>query len=170
MTVNTLISSVSFNETLMNALYAMGLPKHTQSLNIKIEAGKLAEITCTFYPVNLDDKIQEASVLELKKYRVVEIQKETKVQDESVLRKTGRTTAQIQNCPFNTLYIWHDNKLSYPTKVAITEAREDVKIMSLEYFFKNECYKKVENVRVVFDHFCKLTPKQQEIWMKYKPL
>lgn len=43
---------------------------------------------------------------------------------------TGRTTCQMSSAPIGALYIWPDNQLAYPVRLAAHIGRHDLKIRS----------------------------------------
>ena len=47
-------------------------------------------------------------------------------------RQTGRTTNQMLNAPSNSIYVWVNNHLDYPRRLAYRLGRSDLKIVRVD--------------------------------------
>lgn len=65
----------TYEMEILAALQKIGLPKHITRFEMVMQAEKLTEITCTFYPERVPTPLDEKDyiLLKTKKYKLVEI-------------------------------------------------------------------------------------------------
>lgn len=74
-------------------------------------------------------------------------------------RGTGRTTRQMQQAPIGAVYIWCNNLLDYPKRLADKLGRSDLKIVGTEWL-ENRRWRGVEISGLDIDHAARLTASQ----------
>jgi len=77
------------------------------------------------------------------------------------IRRTGRTTSQMQSAPKEAIYVWLGNNLDYPHRLAYALQRTDLKIIS-PTALRWETHAGLVKP-VVVDHATKLHPDQREL-------
>lgn len=78
-------------------------------------------------------------------------------------RGTGRTTKQMQAAPLNAVFVWCNQHLDYPKKLARRIGRDDLKIVAPNWL--DDRWMGVEILGLVIDHaaFDMLTQRQQDM-------
>jgi hypothetical protein len=69
----------------------------------------------------------------------------------NVLRGEGTTTKQIKNAPENAVFVWCNNHIEYPKRLALDLGREDVRVVRKDWILRPNNYKGMR-LEVVFDH------------------
>jgi hypothetical protein len=83
--------------------------------------------------------------------------------DETELRGSGRTTAQMQMAPKGAIYIWCNGHLDYPKDLARRLGREDLVIVS-PYWLTDRRYSGQRLSGVVIDHAATLSKEQLALY------
>lgn len=78
-------------------------------------------------------------------------------------RGKGTTTAQMQNSPKGSVFVWVNGHLDYPKQLARKLQREDLRIVSPGWL-ADERWQGLEYPALVLDHACDLTPAQWVGW------
>jgi hypothetical protein len=78
------------------------------------------------------------------------------------MRGTGRTTKQLMNAPENSVFVWCNDDISYPLRLARNMCRDDIEVKPLCWFKENNiCGRRMQ---ICFDHAVILTHKQEELY------
>lgn len=78
-------------------------------------------------------------------------------------RGDGTTTKQIQFAPLDAIFIWCDERIEYPTRIAIALGRRDLKIMPRSVL-QQDCLRLrgIYGRRIVVDHATRLTEREHQ--------
>ena len=68
-------------------------------------------------------------------------------------RRSGTTTQQMINCPHGSIYLWPNNKLYYPERLARDLGRDDIKIYSYNRFVRDTMNQRTPHA-IIIDHAC----------------
>lgn len=83
-----------------------------------------------------------------------------------MIRQTGITTRQMQALPIGALFVWCINSLHYPTKLAQSIGRADLKIVTPSWIL-GQNWKGCEFSAVARDHAYRLHNNYNEIFEDY---
>ncbi len=88
------------------------------------------------------------------------------------MRGTGITTKQIKNAPLNSIYIGIRDELHYLKKIAYELNRKDLKLISVDEFFYNDCerFRGLYITDIITDHAVNLSQKQEDFFNMIKPI
>lgn len=78
----------------------------------------------------------------------------------SASRQTGVTAQQMRDAPRDSVYIWVNQHLSYPLRLAAILGRDDLKVVSPGWLRPSNVYG--QRREVVVDHACWLSFEQQQ--------
>ncbi len=82
-------------------------------------------------------------------------------------RQTGRTTEQLRAAPYGSIFVWVDQDLYYPKKIAHDLSRFDVVIVGPSIFDMRSSYLRGRTDIITLDHACRLTPEQSDVFLEY---
>lgn len=80
------------------------------------------------------------------------------------MRQTGRTTKQIIDAPREAVFVWCNEDLYYPKRIAQTFKRNDLLIVGPSWI-TNDGWRGLELSGIVIDHFTRFN---MEEWTKYQ--
>lgn len=78
-------------------------------------------------------------------------------------KKQGMTLQQLSTAEIGALFVWVNNKLGYPKRLAEFLGRSDIKIVSPSWLSKDNLLE-VRVSQIVIDHAAHLTTDQWEAW------
>ena len=81
----------------------------------------------------------------------------------STERGSGRTTKQMKSAPIGAVFVWYNDHIDYPERLAVYLQRGDLKILRLSTLDHGaQTLRGIEFFGVVVDHAADLSDKQSE--------
>ena len=78
-------------------------------------------------------------------------------------RGTGRTSDQLKAAPKGAVYVWVNNRLNYPKRLALDLGREDLEIVAPSWLEYNRFMGRIMS-GLILDHAVNLTDRQREVY------
>lgn len=82
-------------------------------------------------------------------------------------RGSGSTTKQIKNAPLGAIYVWLNNDLHYPRRIAEEQKRTDIKFVGPNWLDK-QGFRGLSLSGLILDHATHLTDEQWQYYIEAK--